>query len=641
MKKIYILKSILVIIFTLILTTDCTKEDLKSLPSITTTAVSNITITTAITGGTISTDGGAEITARGVCWSTTQNPSLLHDNTADGKGTGTFTSSLTGLIGNTTYYVRAYATNAAGTEYGAQVSFKTSPAQPVLTTASVTSIGQNAAKSGGTITSDGGGTISAQGVCWSTSTGPTVDLTTKTVDDLTSTTFISSITGLSAGTKYYIRAYATNSSGTGYGNELNFTTSSAIAPTVTTTAATSITGTTATAGGNVTSDGGTAVTARGIVWGTSENPTVDLTTKTTETGTTGTFTSSITGLTIGTKYYVRAYAINSVGTTYGTQVSFTTLNVPTVTTTVATIITLVSAKSGGNVTSDGGSAITARGVVWSTNAGPTVSLTTKTSETGSTGTFSSSLTGLNSNTTYFLRAYATNIAGTSYGTEVSFKTQTEGTIADIESNVYKTITIGTQTWFAENLKATKFNDGSLIQNITDQSAWWNGITTPAYCWYNNDISYKNVHGALYTWYVVDPVGNGGKNVCPTGWHPATDAEWTVLAQYLVNNGFGYGGSGDDIGKSLASISGWNVSSTEACPGNDQSSNNLTGFNAKPSGGRDVNGSSSLGYAGLWWCAPGDDIGSAWYRAVGADFSYLRRGIFLKGSGNSVRCIKDN
>jgi hypothetical protein len=161
------------------------------------------------------------------------------------------------------------------------------------------------------------------------------------------------------------------------------------------------------------------VTARGVCWSTSVNPTIALSTKTTDGIGTGTFTSSITGLTLGTTYYVRAYATNSVGTAYGNQVSYTTPTLAILTTTTASSTTSTTATSGGNVTSDGSSPVTELGVCWGTSTLPTTANSKTTDGTG-IGTFTSSITGLTLGTTYYVRAYATNIVGTAYGNEVSF-----------------------------------------------------------------------------------------------------------------------------------------------------------------------------------------------------------------------------
>jgi hypothetical protein len=192
-------------------------------------------------------------------------------------------------------------------------------------------------------------------------------------------------------------------------------------PTVTTTAVSSITATTASSGGNVTSDGGSAVTARGVVYGTSPSPTI-AGSKTTDGTGTGSFTSSLTGLNPNTTYYVRAYTTTAAGTAYGAEVSFITLTLPSLSTTTASSISSNAAISGGNITSDGGNAVTARGIVWSTSTNPTVALSTKTSDGTGTGSFTSSLTGLMPTTTYYVRAYATTVAGTAYGSEQTFTT---------------------------------------------------------------------------------------------------------------------------------------------------------------------------------------------------------------------------
>jgi hypothetical protein len=194
-------------------------------------------------------------------------------------------------------------------------------------------------------------------------------------------------------------------------------------PILATSAVSSIRGTTASSGGNVTSDGGATVTSRGVCWSTSTAPTTS-NSKTTDGTGAGIFTSSLRGLTAVTTYYVRAYATNGVGTSYGTQVSFTSLIVkaPTVSaTTTVTNITATTASSGGNVTSDGGTEITARGVCWSTSANPTTS-NSKTTDGTATGTFTSRITVLEPSTTYYVRDYAVNSAGTSYGIQVSFTT---------------------------------------------------------------------------------------------------------------------------------------------------------------------------------------------------------------------------
>src|SRR5664280_1417309 len=417
----------------------CKKEDV--IPTLTTTAITNITINSGTTGGLISKDGGAAVTARGVCWSTTASPTISGSYTTDDKGTGSFTSDITGLTPNTLYHVRAYATNSVGTAYGNEVTFTTTPiVVPTLTTTAITSITLTTAVSGGNITSDGNGAITARGVCWATALGPTVT-NSFTTDSIGTGSFTSNLTGLLPATTYYVRAYATNSAGTSYGNEVSFTTSTLAVPTLTTTTVTSITLTTAVSGGNITSNGGGTVTASGICWSTTANPAIT-DSHTTDGLATGSFTSNLTGLTAGTTYHVRAYATNSAGTAYGSDVSFTTTTTttPSLTTAAVTSITVTTAVSGGTITSNGGTTITVSGVCWGATANPTVSGSHTTDGTA-TGTYASNITGLTAGTTYHVRAYATNSAGTAYGNDLSFTTA--ATVPTLTTAAITSITLTT------------------------------------------------------------------------------------------------------------------------------------------------------------------------------------------------------
>ena len=296
-------------------------------PVVTTSDVTDVTQNAAVSGGNVTDDGGSSVTARGVCWSTSQNPTVSDNHTTDGNGTGIFTSNITNLTANTTYYVRAYATNEKGTSYGEQKSFTTlqNIELPTVTTADVTDITQNTAMSGGNVTDDGGATVTARGVCWSKDPNPTID-NSFISNGSGIGGFIIEISGLTSATTYYVRAYATNEKGTSYGEQKSFTTLQNInLPTVTTTIVTNVTSTDAMSGGNVTNDGGASVTARGVCWSTSPDPTIN-DNKTLDGSGTGPFTSHLTNLTHSTTYYIRAYATNSEGTSYGEQKYFTTLS---------------------------------------------------------------------------------------------------------------------------------------------------------------------------------------------------------------------------------------------------------------------------------------------------------------------------
>lgn len=199
---------------------------MPNLPTVTTAEVSNVTANTATSGGNVTAGGDMNVTARGVCWSASPNPTVGDSHTTDGSGTGSFTSHITGLSATTTYYVRAYATNSAGTTYGDQVSFTTTEALPVVTTSAVSEINATTtsitATCGGNVTDMGAYDVTARGVCWSTSQNPTVS-DNHTTDGSGTGSFTGNITGLAASTTYYVRAYATNSAGTAYGNQVSFT----------------------------------------------------------------------------------------------------------------------------------------------------------------------------------------------------------------------------------------------------------------------------------------------------------------------------------------------------------------------------------------------------------------------------------
>lgn len=225
-----------------------------------------------------------------------------------------------GLTVNETYTYRVFSFNKGGNSptYSNEVTIVTK-STPILTTTSINTITQTSASSGGEVTNDGGNPVTGRGICWSTSPNPTISLSTKTSNGSGTGTFTSSISNLTANTKYYVRAYATNSKGTGYGNELSFTTSQVALPTLTTTEANTIGSSTAKSGVSVTNNGGTTITETGVCWSTATNPTISLTTKKS-----GGTPIVIKGLFPNTKYYVRAYAVTNIGTAYGNQIEFTT-----------------------------------------------------------------------------------------------------------------------------------------------------------------------------------------------------------------------------------------------------------------------------------------------------------------------------
>jgi uncharacterized protein (TIGR02145 family) len=507
----------------------CLSDSVKTIPSLYTRDATDITLISAISGGEITDDWGCPVTSRGICWSSIHTPTLEDTLTSDGTGAGAFTSSVTGLQPNQTYFIRAYATNSQGTAYGNMITFKTLSLWPTLSTTPITNITSTSATSGGEITNIGESNVTVRGVCWSS-------LHTPTVSD------------------------------------------------------------------SLTSDG------TGI----------------------GIFASSITGLQPNLTYYIRAYATNNDGTGYGDLIAFTTFPPwPTLSTTPITNITSTSATSGGEITNIGASNVTVRGVCFSSLHTPTIS-DSVTSDGSGSGAFTSSLADLQPNLTYYIRAYAVNGHGTAYGEQVILKTMT-GQISDIDNNTYYTVTIGTQVWMAENLKTTKFKNGTLIPFIEETDTGWYWLSTPGYCWYNYDPdNIKVPYGALYNWYVV----NTG-NLCPTGWHVPSDDEWKTLEMYLnmtQDEAGGTGWRGTDQGTQLKNTSGWNEG------GNGT---NTGGFTALPGGigysGGEFYGNGSHGF---WWSTSENNTTDAWCRSLHCQQGNVNRTYYPKLYVFSVRCLKD-
>jgi uncharacterized protein (TIGR02145 family) len=441
---------------------------------------------------------------------------------------------------------------------------------------------------------------------------------------------------------------------------VNATVKSAGIPVVTTKPVTDITHASAASGGEVTSDGGSTVMKAGVCWSTTSGPTVEVSNKTIDGSGSGSFTSSLTGLQGNTTYYVRAYATNSVGTAYGSQVVFTTkqnISLAVLTTKTVTEITSSSAVSGGDITTDSGAPVTARGVCWNTTGNPTI-LNSKTINGTETGSFASSLTDLTASTTYYVRAYATNIAGTAYGNQLTFKSASAGTptgtfVDSRDGKTYNWVQIGNQVWMAENL--------AFLPSVSPPTTGSNTISYYYVYNYNgSDVNaaksttFFSTYGVLYNWVAAlqGTVGSTSnpsdiKGICPNGWHLPSNAEWIVLENYLIINGYNYDGTttGNKIAKSMASSINWISSSKIGAVGNIDfpAFRNKSLLSFQPGGNRASDGRYSvIGDHGYWWTSS-DDTGKVGYarsKYLYYDSNDERSNSDNKVCGFSVRCVKD-
>jgi uncharacterized protein (TIGR02145 family) len=464
------------------------------------------------------------------------------------------------------------------------------------------------------------------------------------------------LSGLIHDTTYYFRIKAENDLGIAYGSALIFNTMSGEVSLITQNI-TDITLYTAVSGGHVVNDGGSEVTVKGVCWSTSPSPTLE--NDFTEDGAgIGSYISELTNLTLATTYYLRSYAINAVGISYGAEKEFITKDgIVLLSTNEVTDITISAAVCGGNITSDGGSPVISRGIVWSTSESPTVDNNIgMTNEGTGTGVFTSNLTELEPLTTYYVRAYAANSIGTYYGDQMEFITNLgiDGepcpgmlTVTDIDGNVYNTVAIGTQCWLKENLKTNKYRNGISIEYPgNDDNAWLNN-TNGAYAWYNNNITWKESYGALYNFYAgINPNG-----LCPEGWHVPGDGDWTKLLNYVVGKGYPnesnnpqgasnalkscrqeYSPLGGDCNTSEhprwlshAIHYGFDAFGFSALPGSYR-----TGYGPFP---------SNLGYFGAWWSSSEVSGTSASSRSM-TYFGNVSQENSQKRAGYSVRCLRD-
>lgn len=421
MKRTKLNSALIVSLYLLFIVTACEEKEPATEPEVSTSPITKITATGFTSGGTILSDGGETITANGICWSTNPNPEISNPHTTDAIGNPSFTSNISGLSAGTTYHARAYATNAVGTEYGESLTFTTLGEIPACTTLPATNVSGTQATLNGSVNGNELPTIVTfeYGTEPDYSNGGEIEATQSPVSGNSNIEVSVNLSGLSMDSTYYYRVKAVNSLGETYGEGVSFRMKAY--PYIQTATISSVEYYSAVGGGDVTYDGGLTVSARGVCWNTTGDPTISDNITSDGDGT-GSFTSDITGLTPNITYYVKAYATNSLGTAYGYQEEFTTPAIPpTVITDDITNRTSSSATVGGEVTESGSNPVTVRGICYATNPNPDF-YNSRISSGSGTGQFSVDITGLESGTVYYARAYAATVADTSYGEIIMFET---------------------------------------------------------------------------------------------------------------------------------------------------------------------------------------------------------------------------
>lgn len=543
------------------------------------------------------------------------------------------------------YTIKAEATDNEGLKATAQITVTiTESNPPTVTTADITEIQAESATGGGNVTGDGGNDVTVRGVVWSETTGPTVESNAgKTEDGSGTGEFTSSITGLTANTTYYVRAYATNNQGTAYGEEKSFMTLELA--TIVTGTVTDITHDSATGSGEITDDGGEAITARGLVWslypGDGSLPTLEENLGFTEEGSgIGSFTSTMTSLSPNTQYQVRAYATNIAGTAYGDLEYFWTLEGPlSLTTLDITDIDAHVAVGSGTITDFGGAdVLLGAGLVWGLNPNPDItgdyvniyqmpgfSITDD-------NPFTVPIFELEPETTYYVRAFAANSTGTYYGDQKTFTTTAfvieTGSFTDTrDGNAYNTITLNGQTWMAENLAYLP----EVCASDADCGYWvydYQGTDTAAA---KASVNY-DTYGVLYNREMA-------MQGCPAGWHLPSRDDWTI---FEMNLGMSYWSStggqilpGTDEGGKLkeAGTSHWDSPNVGAT--------NISQFTALPAGQRSTNDIFDfLGSLTTYWTSDISNTTDSYVRALSSNQPQIYHDIRWNIHGFSVRCVQD-
>jgi uncharacterized protein (TIGR02145 family) len=563
-------------------------------PVIVTGEITDTSATSAVCEGNVTDNNGSDVTAKGVCWNISQNPTINDNYTSEAGGKGSFNSEIIGLTEGTTYYVRAYATNEVGTAYGEELSFKTEDGLPELTTSEVTDIDTNSATTGGNITDNGGFSINDRGVCWSTSQNPTIN-DNSTSDGTGTGSFTSELTGLTEGTTYYVRAYAINEVDTAYGGEKEFST-----------------------GMNPVADFSADTTK--IQLGNSVQFTDESTGSPTswswDFGDGETSSKAKPSHTYSSKgtYTVELTVSNGYGSDKETKTDYISVGSSPTANFSADATTITEGETV-NFTDQSTNDPTS----WSWDFGD-----------GETSSEANPFHTYSSEGTYTVELTVTNEYGSDTETKTDYITveiQCPSSFTDSrDGQTYNVVQIGDQCWMAENL------------NYNVDSSWG----------YDNNSSNCDTYGRLYEWDAVmqgesssNSNPSGVQGVCPDGWHVPSDEEWKELEMQLgmsqsEADNTGYRGTNE--GSKLAGNASLWVSGSLT----SDSEFGTSGFTALPGGDRDGGGGFDyIGSYGGWWSSTENSSADAWYRTMIFSRPGVNRGGYAKEYGFSVRCVKDD
>ena len=451
---------------------------------------------------------------------------------------------------------------------------------PTITTDIVTDITSSSAKSGGVISSDGGTVITAKGICWGANPLPNL-ANSVTQNGAGNDPFISNMTGLYPSTPYFVRAFATNSKGTAYGNVRMFLTN----PT------------------NYTLTLNSNPVSGGTVNGADQYPSGQQVTVTASANSGYAFTNWTEGTTIVSTNANYTFVITSNRTLVA---NFTTNQYT---------VSLSSNPLTGGTTSGGGS--------YNSGASVTVQAIPAAGYTFASWTEGTTVVSTNANYNFTITSNRTLVAN------FQSASTCPPSVSDIDGNLYQTIQIGTQCWMKENLKTTRYRNGTQIDFPGANNDLWESNNTGAFAWYDNNISWKNTYGALYNWYATV----NSNNLCPQGWHVPSNSEFTSIVSFL--------GGEDVAGGKMKSTS------TEPAPHPrwdmpNNAATNESGFSGFPGGDRasTMGQYLGLGVYGRWWSSSSFNEEHAKSRWIRYSAGWIEENTNAKSNGFSVRCLKN-